>query len=528
MASKKLKALFHLLKEMLEGEKTYTAKQSREPNQRNEAILQPRGTSLLPPERKSEQPSNQGDQFFGDIPENTDQFDLKSGSSNPLDIVVGVDFGTSSTKVVVRAPLYTGNPAFAVPFGGLAHKSLEYLLPTRLFVDKDGLCSINSMPGASTLTDIKLGLMQAPLRSIEPASGPSCDAPAITVATAYLALVLRYARCWFISNKRAIFGEFLLNWSWNLGLPAAIDDDPKLREAFNTSGKAAWLVSRRTGPITIAATQDAINDIECSRYEFDCAFDLIPEVIAEVTGYARSRFRNEGLHLLVDIGASTLDVCSFDLHTNLQGDDHFSILTADVDLLGAIQLHWARIAGAEEAVIAHAATLLDESDPGSVIPDNITDYVPPGQEADQEIYDKLVTAEKAFEWECEKRLRRSIGDLRIRRAPHSPCWSRTLPVFICGGAKDIQTYMKVVSDVHKWLPTYVAEPSNGIRQIDLPKPETLDAEIDDESYHRLAVAWGLSHESFNFDGYTRPEDIDDVPPPDHNNWEVNYIDKDVV
>ena len=185
-------------------------------------------------------------------------------------------------------------------------------------------------------------------------------------------------RCWFIANKREVFGGLSLNWSYNLGLPAAIDDDVTLRETFNMVGKAAWIVSRRPGQVTIGAAQKAINDIKNSRFEAEgipWEFALIPEVIAEVTGYARSQFRNEGLHLLVDIGASTLDICSFILREK-EGDDDFPILTADVGLLGAKRLHLARIDGAKSAVVVHAANLVDEGDPASMVPDNISGLCP--------------------------------------------------------------------------------------------------------------------------------------------------------
>ena len=35
----------------------------------------------------------------------------------PLTVVLGIDFGTSSTKVVIRVPYYTGAPTYAVPLG---------------------------------------------------------------------------------------------------------------------------------------------------------------------------------------------------------------------------------------------------------------------------------------------------------------------------------------------------------------------------------------------------------------------------
>ena len=576
MASKRFGSLFqgildkspemaNRLREMANGERTETTRQTHEQDHRGKASLQSKGVSPNPPKRKQNsvrlegaviekrsitprtrekqksneaklppdrrksnarlpstaqsrpragkqvgQLSDQGSRFFDGIPENAHQFGLRDGSTK-LDIVVGVDFGTSSTKVVVHAPHYAGNPAFAVPFGDLAHKSLEYLLPTRLFVEKDGRCSLAAVSEASVLTNIKLGLMRAPLGKIDPASGPTCGASATAVATAYLALVLRYARRWLIAHKREIFGEFSLNWSCNLGLPAAIDDDVTLREAFNMAGRAAWLSSRRSGQVTIGGAQKSIDDIKNSRFEpedMPWEFELIPEVIAEVTGYARSQFRNEGLHILVDIGASTLDVCSFILHEK-EGDDDFSILTADVELLGARRLHMARIDGAKSAVVVHAASLADEEDPASMIPENFVDYVP----SDQEIYDETANAEEAFKTDCKKLLYRTLADLRKRRDPHSSRWSEAFPVFVCGGATAMQAYQEVVASVGEWLQQHIRS-SHGARLIRLPKPESLEADISAQSYHRLAVAWGLSHESFNIGTYSRPSEIDDIPPAD--------------
>lgn len=62
--------------------------------------------------------------------------------------------------------------------------------------------------------------------------------------------------------------------------------------------------------------------------------NVIPEVAAELVGYARSSLRETGLHVLIDLGARTLDIASFILH-NRDGDDRYSILTADLEELGA-------------------------------------------------------------------------------------------------------------------------------------------------------------------------------------------------
>ena len=441
--------------------------------------------------------------FFDNIPENACQF--AGGDDSPLDIFAGFDFGTSSTKIAVRIPYLPSSPGFAVPFGGLAHESLEYLLPTRLAIRKDGQCFLQAEEGASILTDIKVGLMQDPRRSIEPASGPPCGASAETVATAYCALALRYVRCWFLATKHDVCGNFRLNWHWSLGLPAAVKDKFNQREAFERVGKAAWIVSMQPGPVTTAGVRKAIEDIKASRFSEDDMpdFELLPEVIAEVMGYARSTSRDEGLHLLADVGASTLDICSFNLHSR-DGEDHFPILTADIGLWGAKILHEKRIEGVQRAAQKWSKRFMN-NDPVAAIPKNYKDYLP----SEEIIYNEIGDTEEAFKAKCEKLLGKTIAALRRHRYPGSPRWSDSLPVFMCGGAGAMQIYRDVVNDKGRQLEKTLSS-FQGISLKTLQKPESLEADIDEDTYHRLAVAWGLSHGSFNIGEYYCPSEIEDI------------------
>ena len=396
--------------------------------------------------------SSHHDRFFDAIPENAHQFGLNDGSQI-LDVVIGLDFGTSSTKVVVHAPNYAGNPAFAIPFGQYAHESLDYLLPTRLAVNNDAQCSFSPETGSSVLTDIKITLMRSPHGPVEALGGTPSSATPMTVTTAYLALVLRYVRCWFLAQKRSIFQNFKINWAVNLGLPAAIDDDPKLRETFDLVGKAAWVMSRKPGPITLNDAYRTIEDIKHLRFEEDDLpgdFELVPEVIAEVTGYARSEFRNEGLHFLVDVGASTLDVCTFALRDS-EGDDHFSIYTAEVALLGAQRLHQARIDGAKKATSECAAQLFDARDPLSLIPNDLTTYVP-----DEEVIVEGVNqANEAFAKDSSNAVHKTIWHTRKKRDPNSPRWSENLPIFVCGGARAIDLYEQTIQGIEAWVHRFI-------------------------------------------------------------------------
>ena len=90
----------------------------------------------------------------------------------------------------------------------------------------------------------------------------------------------------------------------------------------------------------------------------------------------------------------------------------------------------------------------------------------------------------------------------------------------------MQMYQDVVSDAGEWLQKWIRG-SDGVRRIQLPKQDSLDAEIDDKSYHRLAVAWGLSQASFNIGQYERPSEIDDIEPPSVRK-KPEYIGQDMV
>ena len=68
--------------------------------------------------------------------------------------------------------------------------------------------------------------------------------------------------------------------------------------------------------------------------------DVVPEIAAEVVGYARSKHRREGLHVMVDVGASTIDICGFVLHAaDGEDGDQYHLLTALVKRLGLHELH---------------------------------------------------------------------------------------------------------------------------------------------------------------------------------------------
>ncbi len=404
------------------------------------------------------------------------QFSERSASSHPLDVRIGLDFGTSFTKVVIRVP--ERQIGYAVPFGRLAGESLEYLLPTELYISDDGVFSAEPVEGATVLDDIKVKLMNlSPPPSLKEYMSPT------TAAAGYLALVLRYARRWFVATKEESFGDRRLRWAFNLGLPAKTDDE-KLRDRFSLAGRAAWMASSNGGRITLDTVREAETWVGAQPEGLDCDFELVPEVVAEVVGYKNSRERNNGLHLLVDVGARTLDVGSFVLRENSDGDDVIDTLTVDVEILGVLELERER-----NSVKNHGV----------------------GQ------------AEKDFKEKCTKVIGGAIGQLATKKFPNPGDWPDRLYVFLCGGGSAENLYGEVVDEGGEWIRKYklsqsdgagphrTLRPASGIRRLQLPKPSELEAALDDTSHHRLAVAWGLGFMKEDIGIWSRPRDNPDIP-----------------
>src|SRR5206468_12371132 len=82
-----------------------------------------------------------------------------------VDLIIGLDFGTAATKVVIRSPYLPGQRAAAVSFGELGHSNSSYLLPTRLRIGSDRHLSIRGDVAGEWVTDLKLPLLERPVSS---------------------------------------------------------------------------------------------------------------------------------------------------------------------------------------------------------------------------------------------------------------------------------------------------------------------------------------------------------------------------
>ena len=407
-------------------------------------------------------------------------------------LVIGLDFGTSCTKVVVQNP-FARSAATAVPWN--LGNGPKHLLPTALYENSEGEFALvpDSEPGRCR-RDLKVDLMD----HVD-------DEDARGRAAAYLGLVLRRARQWLLADQQDVYGSSRIEWALNIGIPSAGYDDKPMRDAFRLVGRAAWLLSLQPAPPTVATSIDALRCAE-RESEPSVPIDVVPEIAAEVVGYARSRRRNDGLHVMVDVGASTIDICGFLLHSR-DHEDRYSLLTALVERLGVHELHLRRLSMVSNAGASMRSKLSTPPDPFSPVPDDASVYL---NEPSDSLRDRLNQLDHMYITELTNAVMRVMMALRKRRDPNARHWKSGLPVFLAGGGAQFRPVVESMAEADWRLRR--ATNANGIDTRALAVPEALtNGDIEDGMADRLSVAYGLSFDRLEIGEITPPHEIEDVP-----------------
>lgn len=401
-------------------------------------------------------------------------------SSVILDVVLGVDFGTSSTKLVARLPYVAGEPCFAVPAPGFAQaEEHPHLWTSRLWLSPDGCFSLCPEPNAAVLCSIKASLMRPDCDRVFALHTASAAATAMEAAAAFLGLQIRQARGWLITAHRQEFQRGPLRWSYNVGFPAASLNDGALVSRYQACVAAAIRLSALSGELTIEVVRKTIAAVRNPRDDLHrLNGELFPEIAAAVAGFARSRRREDGLYGMVDVGAGTLDCCTFSL-VAADGQDRCPIYVADVSMLG-VQPY---------TICKDDLALVDE-----------------------------------FRRQLDERQRSVIWTTRIHRYSQSPRWKTGFPLFLVGGGKLADAHRLSTHALGPWLKACLG--GHGTVHVkDLPAPDGLVHHAKPEHLHRLAVAVGLSIPGFDIPEVELPHSIDDDSRIPQRDYEAAYIDK---
>jgi hypothetical protein len=348
-----------------------------------------------------------------------------------------------------------------------------------------------------------------------------------------MALVIRFARYWFLKHTAAIYKKTLIHWHINLGIPSKNYDDQRRRSTFQTIAMTAWRVSRIDEKITIAEVEKRLGeavthlatggkDIDPDDYEslwlHPDFVNTHPEVIMEVVGYARSSLRTNGLHLIVDVGATTLDSATFIIHSQ-DNEEVVPLLETKVERYGTMMLHNRRIQTLTKC-LQSSLQQVNSIDQTTPLPDSAHYEIHVGQK-------ELSENDALFFRECSSKIGEVIRETKNRRDPNSSVWETGLPIFICGGGGRLQLYRKMLKKLGSSLDGSTDIKGFVIKEI--PKPDQLEApDLSHQEYDRLAVAHGLSYTSLEIGEIIPESKVSDIHKEDKtHNIEDRFVSKDI-
>ena len=461
--------------------------------------------------------------------------EIAKNPTNAADLILGLDFGTSTVKAVIRD--HTAGQSYAVPFESDARN--PYLLPARVFRSPAGY-SLDA--GLERVANLKLGLLHCSAKLPVQEFNDAC---------AFLALVIRHCRGWLLDRYGKIYGDHQLTWSVNLGLPARSYEDDDRVKLFRRLGWAAANLAAdgncrqiKEEDVTLfrqlsleaykhGEAEETLGDFEFRPREVD----VVPEIAAQVFCFVHSSSWDslrQPRFLLVDVGAGTVDTAFFALLEEPEDALRFVFYSTEVSPLGVINLHEARIGWIQKALRAGAISepAIDRlvhglrTLPGEfpVVPERVEDYAA-GLVFDLPAGDRTID-EQFFHSELVPQ----AGDcLRQGKVEQGFSWRKLegTPIFVCGGGARMRLYGRIPEGLNQKL-----RGSGSVEPTPLPIPPRFEAPgLERVEYDRLSVAYGLSWQGAGgrkLGEMIRREQITPLPVSERASFTDRYISKDQV
>lgn len=400
----------------------------------------------------------------------------------PIDVFIGIDFGTSYTKAAVGLM----DAIFPVRWDGANSADDQLTLPTEYSVLEGGRAVLGQHPRAtreSVLVNLK-----------HPFLMPAVSRRSICEAAVFLALVIRYVRAWTFKEHGDLLRHKRLNWMLNLGMPSNGLEDDQQKIAYLRLVHLAWHLSLQDQvPGRLDSDTSQVLDWMTNRPE-SLADEpgLIPEFLAQVAGYVQSSQRTDGLHCLVDVGGGSLDVVTFSV-IHREGEDKFAIWAPEVKPLGVHMLLQNRLVGA------------DTQDASAVDPISCALEAEAFARQASLKPDTVLARDGLFGLEVEKLVRAVVAKTKTKRYKLSPAWANGLRVFMSGGGGSLAEYRGPVDGG-------VGRVAHRVNMLDIPRHNKVAEHLfPPGSYHRISVACGLAQDPFNFGTLTLAKDIEDDP-----------------
>ena len=296
-----------------------------------------------------------------------------------------------------------------------------------------------------------------------------------------------------------------LRWELNIGCPTEPHENPEVVDIFRRIARTAWLLASESRLVE----QDALAAWSLADRAIDLEAEpgVVPEFVAQIAGYLGSPQVKEGLHALIDIGAATLDVATFNvvLRNDRASPPLIPIFFSTVSSLGTHYLRHNRHSRFGLGLSWNDGAPVESSD----------DF---GQRNGITM-DAVVAVDEEF---VKQVVRCIIGVINGTRTsprgvavwrdqsgqyPKGSVWREGLPIFITGGGSGCDIYRQAINAVQVDLRQQLGSASH-FRFLEL-NPNTGNAQRI-EAGVRLTVALGLTEDAENIARVTPHRDIEPI------------------
>jgi hypothetical protein len=406
-------------------------------------------------------------------------------------INIGVDFGTSFSKICVRGPRSVG--AAVCAFGN--NLPSDALIPSKFWVDENGRVTL-PRPGGddpegalveypkmalADLTDLKITGGSTSLRDqIERAIEPLC--------ALFVAHLLKKARNWVDRHWRDYMRGGDVEWSANVGVPVA-HLDSEADDVFQRVLAVAWEW------MSADLLPDRLVDLEMF-YEYtsgivdpkDSWCTPSPEIAAAVQAFVSSREARPSVYVFFDVGGGTLDGVAFKFRRD-DGVPTVDFYSGAVEPLGVqviaeeIRRLLAPDPPPSELVVS---TLIGKSKKNFPHREDFAGKI-------RKLVGKVIIGAKKKDgrnWRHDL-----IQASEMPRPYYYPVKDediRSLVIFTGGGGCHSAFYCdSIASTYQKFGHRYAGVPPYALTAV--PRPEDMNlGSIPEEDFHRFLIAYGLS------------------------------------
>lgn len=398
--------------------------------------------------------------------------DRHDATALPMVIRIGVDFGTAFTKVAIRAGVDLIFVDWEAVTGDRSPTGL-YVMPGLVACGPDG----NYCWRRSSDSDIHANLK---LPIFDMADSDECPVAAL----AFLALVIRYARA-FLYRHQDVGRKLVarsLRWEFNIGCPTQPHEKLEVVQFLNRIARTAWQLAAvadlREANIMAAWLADQ------TPVGLETEPGVVPEFVAQIAGYLNSTQVTEGLHALIDVGAATLDVATFNIvnPNDFDTTPSIPIFFSSVKPYGTHYLNQYRYSSLE------LEPTWDDTAPVELADEFSSRHGKTRRQVDD--------VDSGFLNRVANCIYRVIDDTRtnVMGDPRSPAWREGLPIFVTGGGASCELYRQAIEKAHRELKQRLSSPSR-FRFIELNPLGTNIPSSNINGDVRMTVAIGLTQDA---------------------------------